>query len=154
MPPTFWSARASLKGSAPSSSSSAVEPSMSVNTNVTVPDGCTATDASGNLATCSFKVSVFDICLQDDGNPLIVVFVNSATGDYRFCCGGTVFTGRGKVRVQGCTISLEHVTTDRRVQATVDKATFRGTASLQTPPGVTRCTISDRDIRNNTCKCP
>jgi predicted outer membrane repeat protein len=115
---------------------------------------CTATDTSGNTATCSFMVTTFDVCLQDDATPATVLLFNSQTGDYRFCCGGTVFTGRGKVRVQGCTISLEHITTDRRVQATVDKATFRGTASLQTPPGVIRCTISDRDIRNNTCKCP
>jgi uncharacterized delta-60 repeat protein len=115
---------------------------------------CTATDTSGNTATCSFTVTTFDVCLQDDATPATVLLFNSQTGDYRFCCGGTVFTGRGKVRVQGCTISLEHITTDRRVQATVDKATFRGTASLQTPPGVIRCTISDRDIRNNSCKCP
>ena len=40
-----WSASASLKASAPSPSSSTVEPSMSVNTNVTVPAGCTATEA-------------------------------------------------------------------------------------------------------------
>ncbi|HJQ22513.1 MAG TPA: HYR domain-containing protein [Blastocatellia bacterium] len=115
---------------------------------------CTATDTSGNTASCSFTVTTFDTCMQDDSNPATVLLFNSQTGDYRFCCGGTVFTGKGKVIVQGCTISLQHVTTDRRVQATVDKASFRGTASLQTPPGVLRCTISDRDIRNNSCKCP
>jgi hypothetical protein len=115
---------------------------------------CTATDTSGHQATCSFTVAVFDVCMQDDTNPATVLLFNSQTGDYRVCCGGTVFTGRGKVRMQGCTISLEHTTTDRRLQATVDKGTYRGTGSLQMPPGTSRCTITDRDIRNNSCKCP
>jgi len=114
---------------------------------------CTATDASGNIATCSFKVSVFDICLQDDSNPLIVIFVNSATGDYRFCCNGTVFTGKGKVAIRGSVYTLEHSTADRRVLASDDELAHRGTASLQSPPGTTRCTITDRDTRNNTCLC-
>ena len=55
-------------------------------------------------------MTTFDVCLQDDANPSTVLLFNSQSGDYRFCCGGTVFTGRGKVRVQGCTISLEQVT--------------------------------------------
>lgn len=114
---------------------------------------CTATDASGNLATCSFKVSVFDICLQDDSNPLIVVLVNSASGDYRFCCNGTIFTGKGKVAIRGSVYTLEHNTVDRRVLASDDELTHRGTASLQSPVGTTRCTITDRDTRNNTCLC-
>ncbi|HJQ26123.1 MAG TPA: alpha-amylase family glycosyl hydrolase [Blastocatellia bacterium] len=131
-----------------------VPPSGSTFTLGTTTVTCTATDTSGNTASCSFTVTTFDACLQDDANPATVLLFNSQTGDYRFCCGGTVFTGKGKVTVQGCTISLQHVTTDRRVQATIDKASFRGTASLQTPPGVTRCTITDRDTRNNNCKCP
>lgn len=114
---------------------------------------CTATDASGNIATCSFKVTVFDICLQDDSNPLIVVFVNSATGDYRFCCNGTVFTGKGKVTIRGSVYTLEHNATDRRVLVTDDESSHKGNASLQVPVGTTRCTISDRDTRNNTCLC-
>jgi HYR domain len=114
---------------------------------------CTATDASGNLATCSFKVNVFDICLQDDSNPSIVVLVNSASGDYRFCCNGTIFTGKGKVAIRGSVYTLEHNTADRRVLASDDELAHRGTASLQSPVGTTRCTITDRDTRNNTCLC-
>jgi HYR domain. len=114
---------------------------------------CTATDASGNIATCSFKVTVFDICLQDDSNPLIVVFVNTATGDYRFCCNGTVFTGKGKLTIRGSVYTLEHNATDRRVLVTDDESSHKGNASLQVPVGTTRCTISDRDTRNNTCLC-
>ena len=58
---------------------------------------CSVTDAGNNTSSCSFTVTVFDLCLQDDSNPSTVVLVSTATGDYRFCCGGTVFTGRGKV---------------------------------------------------------
>jgi hypothetical protein len=114
---------------------------------------CTATDAAGNTASCSFTVTVFDVCLQDDNNANSVLLFNSLTGDYRFCCNGSVFTGRGKVSRQGCTITLEHNAVDRRVLGKADKSIFRGNGSIQTPPGTTRCTISDRDIRNNSCAC-
>ncbi|HYP28851.1 MAG TPA: S8 family serine peptidase [Blastocatellia bacterium] len=116
---------------------------------------CTATDASGNTATCSFTVTVFDICLQDDTNPSIVVLVNSFTGQYRFCCNGTVWTGTGKMQIQGNTFTLEHAATDRRVTVRLNNGLTppSGSASLQAPPGTTRCTITDRDTRNNSCVC-
>jgi HYR domain/Right handed beta helix region len=137
----------------PPNSVSCTPPSGSCFPRGTTTVTCTATDSSGNMATCSFKVTVFDICLQDDGNPLIVVFVNSATGDYRFCCNGTVFTGKGKVTVRGSVYTLEHNPADRRVLVTDDESSHKGNASLQVPAGTTRCTISDRDTRNNTCLC-
>ncbi|MBI3654448.1 MAG: HYR domain-containing protein [Acidobacteria bacterium] len=115
---------------------------------------CTATDASNNTATCSFRVNVFDVCLQDDNNPTNVLVFNSTTGDYRFCCNGTTITGKGTVTIKGCSISLQHNTSNRRVTAMVDKTVFRGSASLQSPPGTTACTLVDRDIRNNACACP
>jgi hypothetical protein len=114
---------------------------------------CTATDASGNTAMCSFTVTVFDTCLQDDSNPSTVLLINSFTGEYRFCCAGAVFSGTGLVTVKGCILSLQHNPPDRRVLATIDKSVFRGTASLQSPPGTIKCTITDRDLRNNTCTC-
>src|SRR4030095_2512739 len=115
---------------------------------------CTATDAAGNLATCSFTVTSFDLCLQDDGNASTVLLWNSVTGDYRFCCGGTSTIGRGSVQKKGNTFTLQHLATDRRVTATIDKSASKGTSSLQSPPGTTKCTISDRDTRNNSCACP
>lgn len=114
---------------------------------------CTATDSSMNTATCSFTIKVFDVCLQDDSNPATVLLFNSVTGEYRFCCGGTTFTGIGTTIVRGCTISLQHNPGDRRLQASVDKSGFKGSAALQSPPGVMKCTITDRDIRNNNCVC-
>ena len=111
---------------------------------------CTATDASGNTATCSFTVTTYDVALQDDSNPGAVLLWNSNTGAYRFCCNGTVFTGVGKATRQGCIYTLTHTPVDRRVQGRVDKSSHSGTGSLQSPPGTTRCAISDRNTLNNT----
>ena len=58
---------------------------------------CTATDGSGNTASCTFKVNAFDLCLQDDSNPNTVLLINSVTGDYIFCCSGMTFTGKGTI---------------------------------------------------------
>jgi hypothetical protein len=114
---------------------------------------CTATDGSGNTATCTFSVKVFDLCLQDDSNSNTVLLINSNSGDYLFCCNGITMTGKGKISQQGNIFKLQHNPPDRRVLATVDESAHRGTASLQAPPGVTRCTITDRDTENNSCIC-
>ena len=115
---------------------------------------CTATDMSGNTASCSFTVSTFDICIQNDSNASTVILINSATGAYRFCCDGQVYTGVGTIKKQGLVTILEHNPATRRVYAKVDKSTFIGTGYIQQPPGTSLCAITDRDIRNNTCNCP
>lgn len=114
---------------------------------------CTATDTSGNTASCSFTVTVFSICVQDDSNPNKVVFVNLVTGDYLFCCDGTIYSGKGTVSRQGCIYTLVHNSPTRRVLIKVNLATKTGTASLQQPPGQTKCSITDRDLMNNSCVC-
>jgi CSLREA domain-containing protein len=114
---------------------------------------CTATDASGNTSSCSFTVSTFDICIQDDGNPTTVILINSLTGHYRFCCNGSVFTGVGTIKKKGTVTTLEHNPANRRVSARVDKSSFTGTGYIQQPPGSNLCTIQDRDTRDNTCIC-
>ncbi len=111
---------------------------------------CTATDATGNTATCSFTVTTFDVALQDDSNPAIILLWNSITGQYRFCCNGTIFTGIGKATRQGCVYTLQHNPADRRVLGRHDKAVHAGTGSLQSPPGAIRCTITDRNTLNDT----
>jgi hypothetical protein len=114
---------------------------------------CTATDASGNSATCSFTVTVFNVCLEDDINPGAVFLGNTLTGAYRFCCGTTLFTGIAQVTTAGNVTTFQHNSFTRRVQATFDVARSTGSASLESPPGTTRCTIIDRDTRNNDCLC-
>jgi hypothetical protein len=98
-------------------------------------------------------VTVFDICIQDDSIPGTVILINSTTGEYRFCCGGTTYTGIGTIKVKGATTTLEHFSATRRVSAKVDKSTYTGMGYIQQPPGSNLCTITDRDIRNNSCVC-
>jgi subtilisin-like proprotein convertase family protein len=112
---------------------------------------CTATDATGNTATCSFSVVVFDVCIQDSSNPGKVLLINSMTGEYRLCCGTTTVAGIGKVTVKAGIVTLEHNAPDRRV---LGKASLgKGSGSLQMPPGTTICTIADNTAGNGTCAC-
>jgi uncharacterized repeat protein (TIGR01451 family) len=114
---------------------------------------CTATDLAGNAAACSFTVTVFDLCLQDDGNPDTTILINSMTGDYRFCCNGVTYTGRGTITRKGSLYTLEHNAADRRVLIKDDESVHKGSGSIQAPPGTTRCTITDRNTQNNSCAC-
>jgi hypothetical protein len=98
-------------------------------------------------------VTTFDFCLQDESNSTRVLLLNSVTGDYIFCCGTFTLSGRGSIIKQGTGITLQHNAADRRVLARLSTTTRIGTASLQSPPGVVKCTIADRDIRNNSCVC-
>lgn len=117
---------------------------------------CTATDGAGNTASCSFTVTVFDVCVQDDTSRDTLLF-NSHTGDYlyRRCgSGGFTLSGRGSVRVQGSSFILDHNALDRRLLARIDNNQKRGTASLQVFPSGTSFAITDRNTDNNTCACP
>jgi hypothetical protein len=114
---------------------------------------CIATDTAGNAAQCSFTVTVFDACLQDDSSPNRAMFFNTFTGDYLFCLNGVRYSGRGSLTRMGNTFTLVHNASDRRVKATLDATQDKGTASIKSPPGGTAITITDRDIRTNTCSC-
>jgi hypothetical protein len=114
---------------------------------------CMATDAASNTASCSFKVKVFDACLQDNSNAGLVIVWNSVTGEYAFCVNGQVYTGTGVITRRGCTVSLVHNTSQLRVSASVDFTMNRGNASIQSPPGSMQGSISDSDITNNSCTC-
>jgi len=111
---------------------------------------CTATDTSGNTATCSFTVTTFDCALQDDSNPSTILLWNSVSGAYRFCCNGVTYTGMGTPRKSGCVFSLDAIAVDRRVNARLDKNARAGSASLQAPAGVQRCTITDKNTLNDS----
>jgi 6-phosphogluconolactonase (cycloisomerase 2 family) len=117
---------------------------------------CTATDGGNNQTQCSFKVTVYDVRLQDDSNPGAVLLFNSFTGDYRLCCPGVnaPITGTGTVKKMACVTTLEHNTADRRLLAKVDPGINKGNATYQSPPGSLKCTITDKDLTNNTSMCP
>jgi hypothetical protein len=117
---------------------------------------CTATDASGNTATCTFTITVFNGRLQDDSEGCNnTVLFDTITGSYRWCCHGTIFTGVATVKKIGNTFTLTHTPPDRRVLINLSAGSFppSGNASLQAPPGTIRCIIQDRDTRNDTCVC-
>ena len=103
--------------------------------------------------TITGPVAVFDVCIQDDGNPSTVFLGNLTTGAYIFCCKGVTYTGTATVTRRGNQATFQHFTSDRRVLATFDGGLFKGNGSIQSPPGTIRCTITDRDTRNNTCAC-
>jgi 6-phosphogluconolactonase (cycloisomerase 2 family) len=101
----------------------------------------------------SCSTFIFDTCLQDDSDPGIVFLGNSQTGAYKFCCGGTVFTGVALVIRRGNIVTFQDNSTDRRVLVTDDESVHVGKASLQSPPGSIKCTITDRNTTNNSCAC-
>jgi len=105
-------------------------------------------------ATASIPPAVtFDVCLQDDSNPNIVLQFNSQTGEFQFCCSGQVYTGTGTVMNKGNISTLQFFGQTLRVNAKIDRSVNKGSAALQSPLGVTLCTITDRNTTNNTCVC-
>jgi hypothetical protein len=117
---------------------------------------CTATDSSSNTATCSFAVTVFSLCLQDETNTGNFVLINALTGDYSFYCNGVpVASGRGTLNVRGCIGSIDHNKGDRRVHiqwdTTAASGKGAGTAIIQLGPNNTVCQITDKDMSNNSC---
>lgn len=113
---------------------------------------CTATDAAGNTASSSFKIAVYSACLQDDSDPKVRILVNTASGDYRFYGGGSVYSGTGRMTASGCTFALNDLLPDRRVRATFSTATRSGNATIQLTSTGQTFTVTDRDMANNNCR--
>lgn len=116
----------------------------------------TATDTLNRMISCSFKVTVWDVCLQDDKTGDFLR-INSFTGDYQFTrCGVGGFTMTGKGR-----ISRDHYVTKLVDDSRVVSAEFVGF-----PPGIWKGDVTikrfgvipyvlkDTNILNNTCVCP
>jgi uncharacterized repeat protein (TIGR01451 family) len=115
---------------------------------------CTATDTAGNTATCSFSVTVWSACLQDESNPGNVCLFDAQTGKYQFCCNGQVVaTGTGTPTVRGCLISINHTKGDRKVQLNADLSQKRGEATIIIANQMT-CHVTDTNMMNNNCMCP
>ena len=78
-------------------------------------------------ASCSFNVSAFSFCLQDETSPGNVVLVNASTGDYSFCCGGVqIASGRGTLTTRGCIGSIDASKGDRQVHIQWDTSANNG----------------------------
>lgn len=113
-----------------------------------------ATDTCGAMADASFiiRVTAFDVCLKDDSSSAQML-INTQTGEYIICCSGATITGRGTITRRGSVYTLQHNTMDRRVSARIDASQMSGAASVQSPSGQTKCTITDRNISDNDCSC-
>jgi hypothetical protein len=106
------------------------------------------------MATCSFGVTVFGACLQDDSNAGNVVLFNPSTGEYRFCCNGTLIaSGIGTVTKSGCNVTIQHNLPDRRVLIKSDTSSQKGTASIYKPVGTLKCSITDKNLSSGACMC-
>ncbi len=119
---------------------------------------CTARDASGNTASCSFNVTSYDICLQDETNPLLNILVNSVSGDYLFTnCErkGVTLSGRGGVSTTLCTREVRDSRGDRFVNVIYNKCVRHGTAVIRivSPTGTTVYNIVDNKVGHGTCSC-
>jgi hypothetical protein len=108
------------------------------------------TTGSGNSVGAAVQTIPTSICLQDDSNLNTLQF-STADGSYTFTGPGFTLSGIGTVKIKGCTVVLNDVKVDRRVQATVDLCGKKGKASAQTfNPNVVR-TIIDRNTANDSC---
>ena len=121
---------------------------------------CTATDTSGNTAAapCTFTVTAFSFCLQDETSPGNLVFVNALTGDFFFCCGAVpIASGRGTLTVRSCVGSIDTSKGDRQVHIQWDTAANNGlgagTAYVQKRSTRMVCQITDKNMINNSCRC-
>ncbi|HJQ23958.1 MAG TPA: HYR domain-containing protein, partial [Blastocatellia bacterium] len=129
-------------------------PSGSVFAVGTTSVSCTATDASGNTASCSFAVKVWTACLQDESNPGNVCQFDGQTGEYQFCCNGVVVaSGVGTANVRGCVVQIDHIKGNRKVSIRADLSVKRGTATVIIA-NQTTCGITDQNMANNNCQCP
>ncbi len=115
---------------------------------------CTATDVSGNHATCSFAVNVYSGSLVDESNTGNVVLFNATTGEYRFCCNGALTAnGRGIVSVTGCDVTIDQVKGNRRVHISVfGSGQGSGTAYIQKGSNQ-HCQVTDNVLAGNARSC-
>lgn len=103
-----------------------------------------------------------EITIEDDSTGSYLIF-DPNTGEYRFnrCSDGAFLEGFGKIKVSGCTLSLEVSGRDRRVLASVDECTQEAKAAVEvfTPvlgPATTKPLkefLSDKNMRDNNLSC-
>ena len=107
-------------------------------------------DTSSNVTSCTFTMSVYDVCLEDDSVSSRRLLFNSFTGDFLFNCGGASVMGKGTITKKGGDISLTYYLNNCRVLGKVSSSARSGSATLEYPLG-TKCFVTDRNITNNSC---
>lgn len=105
------------------------------------------------------------ITVEDDASGYFLIF-NPISGSYKFsrCSEGTainVMSGTGKVKIDGCSVSLEDVQPSRTVLVSVNKCTQEGKAAIEQfsvkdrPLDILEIKeyLSDSNMRDNTRSC-
>jgi hypothetical protein len=105
------------------------------------------------------------ITVEDDATGTFLVF-SPLSGKYKFfrCSEGSaiaVMSGTGKVKIDGCAVSLEDVQASHSVLASVNKCTQEGKAAIEqfpvkdSPYDVLeiKAYLSDANMRDNTQSC-
>jgi hypothetical protein len=95
----------------------------------------------------------YDVCIQDDSSR-DTMQINTTTGEYQFkkCSTGLLLAGIATLTRRGSVITVQAMGGDRRVQASIDGASGKATASVQVI-GTGTFSLTDRNIANNTCSC-
>ncbi|HKS43332.1 MAG TPA: SBBP repeat-containing protein [Blastocatellia bacterium] len=100
------------------------------------------------------KISIFDICLQDDVNGNLLEF-NSTTGEYRFsnCRKKFTLTGRGTVSTKLCKVELKANAPGHSITALANTCVHNGSATVQVSAQRQTYTVNDKNTANNSCSC-
>jgi hypothetical protein len=114
---------------------------------------CTATDAAGNTASCSFTVTTFNVRLQDDSKPANVILWNSTTGAFCAFANGQSISGTGNATKTGSIFKLSVNSGGVRIDALADGGSNKGQGTIQKPVGVMLANIKDTNLANDTSTC-
>jgi hypothetical protein len=90
------------------------------------------------------------VCLQDDNNPATKVVVDINTGTFLVQCNGLTYLAMGRITKTGSNVRLNYNSGNSTLNLNINLNTNIGTASIQPPQGAA-CTITDRNINNNSC---
>ena len=97
--------------------------------------GITGVQAGAWESTATVVTQPFNIVLRDPTPPQTIL-VNSFTGDYAFCGGGTKLSGTGEIKRKGCVVTLTDNKPDRQVQGTFDGCTPVNNGGFTYSPGL------------------
>jgi len=116
----------------------------------------TATDSLGRTVSCSFTVTVYNVCLRNAGTGDILEF-STTTGDYKFinCAGGFTLIGKGSISVVNSVVVLSDTRSDRRVSAFFLEGQLTGSAvvSFILGQGISRTFQIVDTLTVNSCTC-
>ena len=98
------------------------------------------------------------ITIEDDSTGSFLV-LDPNSGEYKFyrCSDGVSMSGFGKVTINGCEISFEDSSLDRRVLASINECRQNAKAAVEVFESANAKTmkefLSDTDMRNNELSC-